>query len=87
MANRSRSGWRGIPWHRCDRCGCDTPTSCLVRQRGKILCTLNDCVDNPLIWNRPGIIAENLNFGSDDEMAPAPILTQNVNDDMEDSLI
>ena len=82
--NQNHSGWRGVPWHRCDRCGQDTPTSLLVRQRGLILCTVNGCIDNPLIWNRPGIIQNQLAFGADQEMAVAEILKQDINEDMED---
>jgi hypothetical protein len=80
----SHTGFRGIPWHRCDRCGCDTPTNLLRRQRGLILCLPNGCFDDPTIWNRPGMIQSNLAFGQDTEMAVADILKQDINEDMED---
>lgn len=49
-----------------------------------ILCRVNGCVDDPLIWNRPGMIQSNLSFGQDTEMAVADILKQDINEDMED---
>jgi len=85
--NQSHSGWHGVAWHRCDRCGQEFPVTLLVRQRGSIFCTPNNCVDNPLIWNRPGIIQEVLEFGQDQEMAVADILRDNLNTDMEDEFI
>lgn len=85
--NQSHSGWHGDPWHRCDRCGQEFPTSLLRRQRGLLLCVVNNCFDDPLIWNRPGIIQRNLEFGQDQEMAVAEILKDNLNTDMEDEYI
>lgn len=80
MANQSHSGVRGVPWSRCQRCGCDTPTDKLVRQTGKsgaaglLVCTINGCFDTP--WPnefRPEIIQAALE-NSPDEMQVADIL-------------
>jgi len=85
--NQAHSGWHGIPWHRCDRCGIEFPVSYLRRQRGLILCVVNNCWDDPLIWNRPGLIQNNLAWGAEYEMQVADILTQDMNEDMEDEWI
>lgn len=51
-----------------------------------ILCAIK-CIDNPLIWNRPGIIQEVLSFGQDQEMAVADILRQSISEDQEDEFM
>jgi hypothetical protein len=61
--------------------------SFLVRQRGLLLCRPNSCWDDPLIWNRPTLIAQLLNWGADEEMALADILKDNLNTDMEDEFV
>lgn len=61
MANRAHSGIRGVPWHICDRCACDTPTDKLVKQEGLFLCTLNGCLDNLELKRRDQTIQYQLN--------------------------
>lgn len=56
MPNQSHSGIYGIPWHRCDRCGCEFRITELTPQRGLLLCRLNGCYDNPETWNRDVLI-------------------------------
>lgn len=46
MPMQSHTGWQGIPWHICDRCGFQYPVSQLTRQAGIIVC--QKCADNPL---------------------------------------
>ncbi len=75
-------GIHGTPWHRCDRCGQDYPTSRLVRQRGLILC-IDKCVDNLLIFQRDKLIHDNLNQSAQNEMQVADILKQPIADEME----
>jgi hypothetical protein len=82
--NQSHSGWHGTPWHNCNRCGQEFPSNLLRRQRGLIVCIPNGCWDDPLIWNRPGMIQNNLSFSADTEMAVADILKQDINEDLED---
>lgn len=80
MANQSHSGIRGVPWSRCGRCRCDTPTDKLVIQPGRgayaglPVCTLNGCLDDPFpVEFRDEIIQQALE-NSPEEMALADIL-------------
>lgn len=84
MPNQAHSGIHGIPWHRCDRCGCEFPTSQLRRQRGLILCSSHGCTDDPLIWQRPRLIQDTLAQSADQEMAVAEILKQPLGSEMEE---
>ena len=83
MPNQSHSGIRGIPWHSCDVCGWDYPTSQLQRQpglkRGLLVCP--KCWDDPLSFYRDIIIQDVLSQNADEEMEVAPILKEPINDD------
>jgi hypothetical protein len=83
MPNQCHSGIHGVPWHRCDVCGWDWPTSKLVRQpglrRGILACP--NCLDNPLTFYRDIIIQDNLTQSADDEASVAPILKEPSADD------
>lgn len=75
--NQSHSGWRGDPWHRCDRCGQDTPVSKLRKvntlfQGVLILCTVNDCIDKDIDRDR---IKSFVLSQPTDELKPVPLLT------------
>lgn len=54
MPNQAHSGWQGVPWHRCDRCGLEFPVAKLRRQEGLILD--ERCIDNEQVRLRPAII-------------------------------
>ena len=80
MANQSHSGIRGVPWSRCQRCGCDTPTDKLVIQPGKgrgaglRVCIINGCLDDPFPQQyREEMIKQALE-NTPDEMGIADIL-------------
>ena len=72
MPNQSHSGWTGVPWHRCDRCGYDYPVDRLRRQSGLILC-VDKCIDtfNTIsVDRRPAMIAAVLSTpGEEPELA------------------
>jgi hypothetical protein len=82
MPSQSRSGFHGDPWYRCNRCGCDYPTSKLVRQKGLILC--KGCTDNPASWDRDAQIA-NVIENAPDEMQVAEILKDTTGDEDDES--
>lgn len=65
------TGIIGVPWHRCDRCDCETRVSELQWQNGLLLCSV--CVDNPDTWTRDVLIQEALT-NNDDEAQVAEIL-------------
>lgn len=73
MPNQSHSGVRIDPWHRCDRCGIEFHVGQLHWQNGLLVCSANDCTDNPLAWDRDKIIAAKLG-DSPDEMGIAEVL-------------
>jgi hypothetical protein len=74
VANQAHSGLQGVPWHRCQRCGCDTRTSHLTWQLGLLLCSDHGCIDDLSINYRPSIINAALASGPD--APPAPILSE-----------
>lgn len=58
------------PFHLCARCGFKTRLSQLVYQKGLLLCTVNDCVDNLDDENREQQIADALSMGADGQVDP-----------------
>lgn len=84
MPNQSHSGWTGIPWHYCDRCGFPYPVSQLVKQSGLIVCR-EKCWDNPQatlsVDRRLSTIAQVLSEPNDGEPELADILKNEVSDD------
>ena len=68
----AHSSIMGDPWHRCQRCDCETRVSQLVWQNGLLLCT--SCYDNPDAWTRDAVIQEVLAEGSPEEAQVAEIL-------------
>lgn len=44
MPSQSHSGWSGVPWYRCQRCGIEYHVSQLRRQGGLIVCQVT-CFD------------------------------------------
>ena len=78
MPNQAHSGWQGTPWHICDRCGRDWPTSQLRWQRGVLVCP--DDYDNPLVWEREGIMQAVID-NSPHEMDIADVLRERPGDE------
>jgi len=62
VPNPSHSGWTGIPWHFCDRCGFDYRVSELTRQNGILVC--QSCFDDPSGFTRERDIQEVLSDGA-----------------------
>jgi hypothetical protein len=60
----AQHGLRGVPWSRCDRSGEDWPLDSLTMQNGLLLCP--NCVDDPIMWYRPAIVAENVSYPTDE---------------------
>jgi hypothetical protein len=56
----AQHGLRGIPWSRCDRCGLDYPLDMLSMQNGLLLDS--KCLDDPIMWYRPAIQAEHIQY-------------------------
>jgi hypothetical protein len=83
MPNQAHSGIHGDPWHACDICGFDWPTSKLTRQPGlkRSLIVCPHCRDNPLTYYRDIVIEDNLSQSADGEAEVAPILTEPLSDD------
>lgn len=69
MPARRKSGWHGIPWGFCDRCGWQYPISELVMQNGELLCRAK-CYDVPLMFYRPMLLADAVSGGVEHEMEP-----------------
>ena len=66
MPSQARSGIRGVPWSRCDRCGVDYPLDRLTMQNGLLLCGQD--FDTPFMFYRDEVVAENLSEGAEHEM-------------------
>lgn len=71
-------GITGDPWHRCQRCDCETRCSRLSWQNGLLLCP--ECIDNPYAWTRDSLIADILGDGSPEEAQVAEVLKGHGND-------
>ena len=69
MPMMQKSGWHGIPWGRCDRCGWQYDVSQLVMQNGLLLCR-SKCYDRPLMFYRPMLLADAVSGGVEHEMEP-----------------
>jgi hypothetical protein len=85
MPNQAHSGWRGVPWHSCDRCGTLVRTSDLVKQGGFLFCTTMGCADpeSALAYNTR-IERQKESVLADRPDAPlAPILAEDRNDEDE----
>ncbi len=52
MPQQTRTGWTGIPWDRCDRCGQPYKMDDLEMQNGLLLC-IPKCLD-PTFLSVPG---------------------------------
>lgn len=63
------SGFNGIPWGYCERCGWQYPVDHLVKQRGIVVC-VDKCYDNPLIFDRERLIAETIEDAALTEQQP-----------------
>ena len=67
----------GDPWHRCQRCDCETRVSKLQWQNGILIC--QECVDNPQAWLRDSLIQDALT-NSPEEAQVAEILRGGTNE-------
>ncbi len=86
MPNQCNSAITGVPWFRCQRCGCDVRVNDLVRQNGQLVCKIYGCADNRMIERRSRVIMEKLKPGFSQEMQPAMILRVDFVDDTIDQI-
>lgn len=61
-------GYHIGPWAYCDRCGEPYRLAQMTMQNGQMLCN-RLCWDDPLIWQRPGIIKEVLSTTNEEMMS------------------
>jgi hypothetical protein len=83
VPNQAHSGWKGDPWHHCDRCGCDYHTSELKPQKGLLVC--RNCVDNLLVEERSSVIQQVL--ANRPDAPPAFVLQEPTFEEIEDLII
>jgi hypothetical protein len=86
VPNQSHSAIVGVPWYRCQRCGCDVRVYDLVRQNGLLVCKVYGCADNRMIERRSRVIMEELKPQGNQEMQPAMILRVDFVDDTIDQI-